>query len=94
MTLFPRKATRSQTEEQQLDSLESDSQIQERKEDQTLTQPLLSSSSTNVLGGYDDNDGSSEVAMLLAMGDGAVKKKRRLKREDFKLTEALVKAYF
>ncbi|KAF1875469.1 hypothetical protein Lal_00006097 [Lupinus albus] len=95
MTLFPRKATRSRTKEQQVGSLESDSPIQKRKEDQTLAQPLLSSSSANVLGGYDDNDDSSEVAMLLAMGEGAVKKKRRPKRgEDFKLTEALVKADF
>ncbi|KAI9191944.1 hypothetical protein LWI28_015848 [Acer negundo] len=56
--------------------------------------PLLKpSSSTTDLGSEDDD--ASEVAMLLAEGEGAVKKKRRPKRgEDFKFSEAVIKADF
>ncbi|KAK6135511.1 hypothetical protein DH2020_030764 [Rehmannia glutinosa] len=56
-------------------------------------EPLLkpSSSSANI----DDSDGVSEVDMLLAEGEGAIKKKRRPRRgEDFTFGEALVKADF
>ncbi|CAL0330460.1 unnamed protein product [Lupinus luteus] len=74
------------TPKQQVGSSESDSVVQECKEDNT--QPLLSSSSSNVLGS------SSEVAILLAMGEGAIKKRRPKRGEDFKFTEALVKADF
>ncbi|XP_061350850.1 protein NUCLEAR FUSION DEFECTIVE 4-like [Gastrolobium bilobum] len=89
MTLCPRKATESETPEQQVGS--SECLIQDGKEDNT--KPLLSSSSASGLGSFYDTDGSSEVAMLLAVGEGAVKKKRRPKRgEDFKFTEAIVKA--
>ncbi|CAL5186893.1 unnamed protein product [Lathyrus oleraceus] len=58
-------------------------------------EPLLGSSSTGALGSSNDDD-SSEVAMLLAIGEGAIKqKKRKPKRgEDFKFTEAIVKADF
>ncbi|XP_027330191.1 protein NUCLEAR FUSION DEFECTIVE 4-like [Abrus precatorius] len=56
-------------------------------------QPLLSSPLANALGNFNDADGSSEVAMLLAEGEGAVRKERRPKRgENFKFTEAVVKA--
>ncbi|KAE9601767.1 hypothetical protein Lal_00041033 [Lupinus albus] len=92
MTLCTRKATRLETPKLQVGSSESDSPIQECKEDHT--QPLLSSSSSNVLEGYYKNDGSSEVAMLLAMGEGAIKKRRPKRGEDFKFTEALIKADF
>ncbi|KAF7806463.1 protein NUCLEAR FUSION DEFECTIVE 4-like [Senna tora] len=51
-----------------------------------------------MLGSFGDTDDSSEgeVAMLLAVGEGAVnKKKRKPKRgEDFKLREAVIKADF
>lgn len=60
------------------------------------SEPLLTplSSSTN-LGSFQEGDEISEVDMLLAEGEGAVKKKRRPRRgEDFKFTEALVKADF
>ncbi|GAV60964.1 Nodulin-like domain-containing protein/MFS_1 domain-containing protein [Cephalotus follicularis] len=61
----------------------------------TLTEPLLTpSSSATFLGRLHDSD-ASDVETLLAMGEGAVTKKRRPKRgEDFKLREALVKADF
>ncbi|KAK8540695.1 hypothetical protein V6N13_027011 [Hibiscus sabdariffa] len=60
------------------------------------TEPLLTSSeSSTYLGSFREGDEALEVAMLLAVGEGAVKKKRRPKRgEDFKFTEAVVKADF
>ncbi|GMI81178.1 hypothetical protein like AT1G80530 [Hibiscus trionum] len=60
------------------------------------TEPLLTSSeSATCLGSFREGDEASEVAMLLAEGEGAVKKKRRPKRgEDFKFTEAVIKADF
>ncbi|KAL3585420.1 hypothetical protein D5086_012287 [Populus alba] len=71
-----------------------DSVIQEDNADKT--EPLLkSSSSTTTLGSFRENVEASEVAMLLAEGEGVVKKKRRPKRgEDFRFTEALIKADF
>ncbi|KAK7330014.1 hypothetical protein VNO77_24199 [Canavalia gladiata] len=94
MTLCPRKASESETTEQQVGS--SDFLIQNGKENNNIEPLLSSSSSTGGLGSFNDADGSSsEVAMLLAEGEGAVRKKRRPKRgEDFKFTEALVKADF
>ncbi|KAK9213285.1 hypothetical protein WN943_002672 [Citrus x changshan-huyou] len=65
--------------------------------DADKSEPLLDpSSSTTDLGSFRDNDDVSEVALLLAEGEGAVRrKKRRPKRgEDFKFTEAVVKADF
>lgn len=94
MTLYPRKATESETHEQNVVG-SSDSLVQEGKEDNT--KPLLSSSSAGALGSFYEADGSSEVGMLLAEGEGAVVplKKRRPKRgEDFTFTQALVKADF
>lgn len=60
------------------------------------TEPLLnSSSSAMTLGSFRESDEATEVAMLLAEGEGAVRKKRRPKRgEDFKFSEALIKADF
>ncbi|KAJ6941849.1 hypothetical protein NC652_007805 [Populus alba x Populus x berolinensis] len=62
----------------------------------TPTDPLLTpSSSVTSLGSFYENDDASDVEILLAMGEGAVKKKRRPKRgEDFKIREALIKADF
>lgn len=60
------------------------------------TEPLLtpSSSATN-LGNFQESDDASDVDLLLAEGEGAIKKKRRPKRgEDFKFSEALIKADF
>lgn len=59
-------------------------------------QPLLNpSSSTTELGSFLATDDSSDVDMLLAVGEGAVKKKRRPRRgEDFTIQEAFVKADF
>lgn len=58
--------------------------------------PLLTpSSSTTFLGSFYEPEDISEVDLLLAVGEGAVKKKRKPKRgEDFKFREAVVKADF
>ncbi|KAA0044465.1 hypothetical protein IC582_017390 [Cucumis melo] len=65
--------------------------------DSSQIEPLLtpSSSATN-LGSFYENDDASDVETLLAVGEGAIhKKKRRPKRgEDFKLCEAVIKADF
>ncbi|XP_052199940.1 protein NUCLEAR FUSION DEFECTIVE 4-like [Diospyros lotus] len=60
------------------------------------TEPLLTpSASTSNLGSFHEGDSASDVDMLLAEGEGAVKRKRRPRRgEDFKFREALVKADF
>lgn len=88
MTLYPKSASNS---EQQLGSSDS---LGQGKDDKI--EPLLGSSSTGALGSSNDQDNSSEIAMLLALGEGAIKqKKRKPKRgEDFKFTEAIVKADF
>ena len=65
--------------------------------DSTQTDPLLapSSSATNLGNFYENEKENDDVQMLLAMGEGAVKKKRRPRRgEDFKLREAFIKADF
>ncbi|XP_065849465.1 protein NUCLEAR FUSION DEFECTIVE 4-like [Euphorbia lathyris] len=68
----------------------------EREEHAGKTEPLLApSSSSQTLGSFQENEEISEVAMLLAEGEGAIKKKRRPKRgEDFKFIEAIIKADF
>ncbi|WCJ29941.1 Major facilitator superfamily protein [Euphorbia peplus] len=68
----------------------------EREEDAEKTEPLLvQSSSSQALGSFQENEEVCEVAMLLAEGEGAIKKKRRPKRgEDFKFSEAIIKADF
>lgn len=66
-------------------------------DDSNPATPLMtpSSSATN-LGSLSDNDDVSEVDILLAVGEGAVKNKKRRPRrgEDFKFKEAVVKADF
>lgn len=65
--------------------------VEESREE--LKETLLASSSATNLGSF--FDGVTEVEMLLAEGEGAVKKKRRPKRgEDFGFLEAVVKADF
>ncbi|CAK8535632.1 unnamed protein product [Lathyrus sativus] len=64
----------------------------------TQTSPLIASSSTSAayVGSFHENDDtSSDVEILIAEGEGAVRKKRRPKRgDDFKFKEAIVKADF
>ncbi|XP_043722931.1 protein NUCLEAR FUSION DEFECTIVE 4 [Telopea speciosissima] len=60
------------------------------------TKPLLTpSSSATQLGSLNDSDDASDIDILLAEGEGAVKKKKRPRRgDDFKFREAIVKADF
>ncbi|XP_044485722.1 protein NUCLEAR FUSION DEFECTIVE 4-like isoform X2 [Mangifera indica] len=61
--------------------------------DSTQTDPLLTPSSSAT--SLDTEDDVSDIETLLAVGEGAVKKKRRPRRgEDFKLHEAFIKADF
>ncbi|XVE89027.1 hypothetical protein DITRI_Ditri19aG0117000 [Diplodiscus trichospermus] len=64
--------------------------------DSTQAEPLLSpSSSASNLGSFFESEYTSDVETLLAVGEGAVKEKRRPRRgEDFKFHEALVKSDF
>ncbi|KAG1327816.1 protein NUCLEAR FUSION DEFECTIVE 4 [Cocos nucifera] len=66
------------------------------KENLDKSEPLLAkSSSTMNAGSIQEADDVSDVDMLLAEGEGAVKKKRRPKRgEDFEFREAVIKADF
>ncbi|CAA2993425.1 NUCLEAR FUSION DEFECTIVE 4 [Olea europaea subsp. europaea] len=62
----------------------------------TQTDPLLTpSSSAAYLGSFYESEDITEVDILLAVGEGAVKKKKKPRRgEDFKFREAIVKADF
>lgn len=62
---------------------------------QTVDPLLVSSATTTYLGSFYEPEDISEVDLLLAVGEGAVKKKRRPRRgEDFRFCEAVVKADF
>lgn len=65
-------------------------------EDPNKTEPLLTpSSSAAHLGSFMESDYASDLDTLLAVGEGAVKKKKRPRRgEDFKFREAVIKADF
>lgn len=65
-------------------------------EEPELTELLLSkSSSSGILRSFQELDDASEMGILLAEGEGAVKMKRRPRRgDDFRFREALVKADF
>lgn len=59
------------------------------------TEPLLVQSSSSFLGSFREDEDVSEVDLLLAVGEGAVKRKRRPRRgEDFTFREVLIKADF
>lgn len=89
MTLFPsRKKLRG--------PVSSSDNLVIREGGSNLGDPLLtpSSSATN-LGSFLESEDVSDVDMLLAEGEGAVKKKRKPRRgEDFSFREAVIKADF
>lgn len=93
MTIFPMRNNGLGTPNLSVESLDS---LIQGEENEGNTEPLLKpSSSATSLGSFRESDDSSEVAMLLAEGEGAVHKKRRPKRgEDFKFSEAVIKADF
>lgn len=74
----------------------SSDQLVHEEGNEDKAEPLLNtSSSTTNLASFHDSDNVSDVDILLAEGEGAVKKKRRPRRgEDFSFREALVKADF
>ncbi|KAL6221610.1 hypothetical protein ACLB2K_005006 [Fragaria x ananassa] len=84
MTLYPKRVSSSGN----LDNGDNNAD-----ESEPLLKPSISTAS---LGSFrEGNDSSTDIAMLLAVGEGAVKRKRRPKRgEDFKFTEAVIKADF
>ncbi|XP_028753995.1 protein NUCLEAR FUSION DEFECTIVE 4 [Neltuma alba] len=88
MTLFPRKSIKPETPGAQVGSSECD--------EKSVPLLLPASSSSATLGSFYDSDESAEVAMLLAVGEGAVNKKRRRPKrgEDFTFREAVIKADF
>ncbi|KAG6511139.1 protein NUCLEAR FUSION DEFECTIVE 4-like [Zingiber officinale] len=89
MTIFPTKRKNNVASDTGSTSNQLTEEGSEKKE------PLLATSSSNNLGNAQENDDASDVDMLLAEGEGAVKKKRRPKRgDDFEFHEALVKADF
>lgn len=90
MTIFPANNKKPIHKSSSIDKLA------EGDRDTTLTDPLLTpSSSAANLGSYYENEDISEVDMLLAVGEGAIKKKRKPRRgEDFRFREAIIKADF
>lgn len=92
MTFFRKRTSKSEILDQPFGSLDCSNQGGNADKTEPLLEP---SSSTTDLGSFHRSDDVSEVAMLLAEGEGAVKKKRRPKRgEDFKFREAVIKADF
>ncbi|WOL20303.1 protein NUCLEAR FUSION DEFECTIVE 4-like [Canna indica] len=93
MTLFPAKHKQSSVSARIPSSSSSDNLS---SGDHDKIEPLLDTSTTSHLGSLQEyDDDVSEVDILLAVGEGAVKKKRKPKRgDDFEFLEALVKADF
>lgn len=86
MTLFPSNSRQSNMNAQETGS--SSSLIES-------TEPLLTlSSSAGNLGSVYENEDSSDINMLLAEGEGAIKKRRPRRGEDFTFQEAIIKADF
>ncbi|XP_028110966.1 uncharacterized protein LOC114309437 isoform X1 [Camellia sinensis] len=93
MTLYPSNRSKLGTLGRPVGSLD---QLIQAEGDMDKSEPLLTpSTSTTNIGSFHESNSVSEVDMLLAEGEGAVKKKRRPKRgEDFIFREAIVKADF
>ncbi|CAN4086445.1 unnamed protein product [Withania somnifera] len=90
MTLFPSRHKRSG----KLAGSSNDLTEEEGSSNQTASL-LTPMSSEADLGSFHEGEDVSEVDMLLAVGEGAVKKKRKPRRgEDFKFREAVIKADF
>ncbi|KAL9242476.1 hypothetical protein vseg_016469 [Gypsophila vaccaria] len=92
MTLFPTNPLMAGVYGQEIGS--SDSSIEGGY--QGKTEPLLTPSSSGAnMSSYHENEDSSDINLLLAEGEGAIKKKRRPKRgDDFTFKEAIIKADF
>ncbi|KAG5537478.1 hypothetical protein RHGRI_024795 [Rhododendron griersonianum] len=90
MTLFPANPKKP------MPLIGSSNDLGAEEGDSSQTESLLvPSSSEPYLGSFYESEDVSEVDILLAVGEGAVKKKRKPKRgEDFTFREAVVKADF
>ncbi|GMY35739.1 protein NUCLEAR FUSION DEFECTIVE 4-like [Fagus crenata] len=92
MTLNPMRTSKAGTLDQLIGS---SNHLVQGEGNLDKTEPLLTpSSSATKLGSFHESDDASEVAMLLAEGEGAVKKRRPKRGEDFKFSEAVIKADF
>ncbi|CAA2963771.1 NUCLEAR FUSION DEFECTIVE 4-like [Olea europaea subsp. europaea] len=94
MTFYPSNHSKSAKLGQQVGPANSSDQENSNKDN---TEPLLTpSSSAANLGSFHENDYMTDVEMLLAVGEGAIRRKKRKPRrgDDFNITEALVKADF
>lgn len=90
MTLFPSNSKKN------LPPVGSSDSLVQGEGNSNQTEPLLTpSSSATCLGSFHEGEDASDIDMLLAVGEGAIKKKRKPKRgEDFKFREAFIKADF
>ncbi|GMH15907.1 hypothetical protein Nepgr_017748 [Nepenthes gracilis] len=90
MTIFPANSKKFVQPVNSSDQLASD------EGESNPTEPLLTpSSSASYLMSLQENEDSSDIETLLALGEGAVREKRRPRRgEDFKFREAVIKADF
>ncbi|KAJ4957518.1 hypothetical protein NE237_024629 [Protea cynaroides] len=93
MTVYPANPKKSGTLDLPVGSLD---RLIAGEANSDKTEPLLtSSSSATQLGSLNENDDASDIDTLIAEGEGAVKRKRRPRRgDDFKFSEAVVKADF
>lgn len=89
MTLFPSRKKLS-------GPVHSSDQLVSDSDESGQTEPLLfKSTMENNLGSFQDAEDSSDLEILLAVGEGAVKQKRRPRRgEDFTFAQVLIKADF
>ncbi|CAA2995625.1 NUCLEAR FUSION DEFECTIVE 4-like [Olea europaea subsp. europaea] len=91
MTFFPSSSSKSATYVQFLGPTKSSDQDNGNAD---KLEPLLTPSSAN-LGSFHESDSMSDMDMLIAEGEGAIKKKRRPRRgDDFTFAEAMIKADF
>ncbi|XP_028087846.1 uncharacterized protein LOC114288524 [Camellia sinensis] len=92
MTLYPSNRSKLGTLGRPVGSSD---QLIQAEGDMGKSEPLLTpSTSTTNIGSFHESDSVSKVDMLLAEGEGAVKKRRPKRGEDFTFREAIVKAYF
>ena len=88
MTLFPSKKKLS-------GPVDSSDKLTSDVGESVQTEPLLVESPSSFLGNFREDEDVSEVDILLAVGEGAVKRKRRPRRgDDFNFREVLIKADF
>lgn len=93
MTFYPSSSSKSATHVQFVGPAKTSDQDNGNAD---KIEPLLTPSSSSAnLGSFHESDSMSEVDMLIAEGEGAIKKKRRPRRgDDFTFAEAMIKADF